>query len=367
MLSAARSPMTIHNRYAPRGSLLWGIFGGLFVVVMLKCNDACSQPNKERFRFEERRLRPVSSKVACQNTNVVHACFPSIRASRGVLQEINLNIRTTVSGSILGFSVVVYAAYKFLWTISESCGSFIDICKLEGYLAYTVFVVISIIIGLYMYWPKRRIEIQMPGSDSSFEVKFGDIFEGEGVIVIPVNEYFDSELGGHVSETSLHGQFIRDILGGQSDTFERRVDESLQSNNVRAIPVKRNSGRTLKYPIGTVAKVDDKRSRRFLLAALSRTDIQTLKASATSDELWDCLAGIWNGIRDYHNGNAVRIPLIGSGLSSVGLPARILIGIIITSFFYHTKRGKIAGKVTLVLPDTMKGKMDLTTIERSWK
>lgn len=278
--------------------------------------------------------------------------------------EVRINKRAV--RDFFGFGI---AAYATLWTFVESFGSFFTESKPEGALWYVIIIVLSILFGLWICWPKdkhkKSINIQIPGSDSSFEIKFGDIFEGSGAIVIPVNEYFDSLLGDHVSEKSLHGKFITDVLGGQSETFERRTSESLESTQIKPTQVQRKSGRTLKYPIGTVAKIDTK-DRRFLLAALTKTNIETLKASATSDELWDCLAGIWKGIRDYHNGNLVKIPLIGSGLSGVGLPPKVLIGIIITSFFYYTKGGKIADKITLVLPARMKGNIDLTTIERSW-
>lgn len=127
----------------------------------------------------------------------------------------------------------------------------------------------------------------------------------------------------------------------------------------------RKSGRKSKYPIGTIASVDVN-DTRYLLAVLSKTDIDTLKASSTVHELWDCLAGIWEGVRQYSNGLCAKIPLLGSGLAGVGMPPRNLIEIIITSFFYYTKKNKIADKVALVLPISLKGEVDLITIKRSW-
>ena len=268
--------------------------------------------------------------------------------------------------TVRDFILSVIGAYAVLWTIVESIGFFFPESKPEGANWYAYLAFSSILFGLWRCVPKRKITIQMPGSDSTFGIQFGDICEGRGVVVIPVNEYFDSEIGDHVSEHSLHGKVITDILGGQSDTFDRLTYESLDYQNIQYTQVEREGGRTRKYPIGTVAKIDTTKGR-FLLAALTETNIENLQASATSDQLWDCLTGIWEGIRKYHNGNMVRIPLVGSGLSRVGLPAKVLIGIIMTSFFYHTKRGKIADKVTLVLPVRMKGNIDLTTIEGSWQ
>ena len=283
-------------------------------------------------------------------------------AIREFLQAVKIRVS---SWAVREFLIFGFAAYGALWTVVESFGAFFGNSEPGGILGYAVIVFLSVAFGIWRCWPRSHVELQMPGSDSSIEIIFGDIFEGGSVIVIPVNEYFDGLLGDHVSEKSLHGQFIRNILGGQSDTFDRLTSNALKS--VEPVEhVQRDSGRASKYPIGTVAKVDVN-DRRFLLAALSKTNIETLTASATAGELWDCLEGIWKAVRDYHNGNLVKVPLVGSGLSRLGLPEKTLIGIILTSFLYHTKSGKIADKVTLVLPNGLRGKIDLATIERTWR
>ena len=149
---------------------------------------------------------------------------------------------------------------------------------------------------------RGHVKLQIPASDSSIEITFGDIFEGVGVVIIPVNEYFDGSLGDHVSENTLHGRFIKNILGGQSDAFYDLTSTALQS--VVSEEVREKVEETLSIQL-EVACVDINETR-FLLAALSRTDPETLKASATVHELWDCLAGIWQGVRNSSNGIVLR-------------------------------------------------------------
>ena len=264
--------------------------------------------------------------------------------------------------AVKDFLLYGFAAYGIFWTVIASVNFFFENFKPEGACWFAI-VILSFAIGLWRCWPWEHVKIQIPASDSSIEIRFGDIFEGEGVVVIPVNEYFDGLLGDHVSEKSLHGTFIKDILGGQSSTFFDLTSEALES--VEAKEVQRTSGQVKKYPIGTVAPVDIN-EKRYLLAALSRTDLETLKASATVHELWDCLKGIWEAARNFSSGNCVNIPLLGSGLSGVGLPSKNLIEIIVTSFLYYTKKQKIADKVILVLHPKLKGEIDLVTIKRSW-
>lgn len=261
------------------------------------------------------------------------------------------------------FFVYFFAAYGVFWIVIGSLSFYFDNFKPEGACWYAAIVFVSAVIGLLRCWPRKHVKLQVPASDSLIEIRFGNIFNSEGVIVIPVNEYFDGLLGDHVSENSLHGTFIKDVLGGQSSAFFELTSAALES--VEAEEVERKSGRNKKYPIGTVASLDVNENR-FLLAALSRTDIETLKASATVHELWDCLAGIWWAVRTYSNGNYVSIPLLGSGLSGVGLPPKNLVELILTSFLYYTKKEKITDKVTLVLHTKLKREIDLETIKRSW-
>lgn len=256
-----------------------------------------------------------------------------------------------------------FAAYGALWLAVESFGAFFTGHKPEGAWWYFMLVAVSCVYGFVRAYPRGRVEVEIANSDSKLEIHFGDIFEKPEAIVIPVNEYFDSLLGDHVSERSLHGVFIRDVLGGQSNSFDDLIQQSLS----KAHPIQqvRPSGKCQQYPIGTTA-VAQVNGVVYFLVALSHTDIETLKASATIHDLWDALEGLWEAIRNDANGRVVRIPLIGSGLSGIGLPGKNLIDLILTSFAYFTKKAKIANKVSLTLPDYMSREIDLVSFERSW-
>ena len=266
------------------------------------------------------------------------------------------------------FFVGGFATYGALWVGVESIAAFFLSLKPEGLVWYSALVALAVVGGVWRAWPTQRIEFPIPGSDSSFEIRCGNVFEGAGgagVIVIPVNEYFDGELGDHVSERSLHGQFIKEVLAGQAKTFAELTSGSLTGVTPEERSVTRPSGRRDRYAIGTVARVD-LNEQRYLLVALSRTDLVTLKASATVQDLWICLAGIWKGIREYSNGRPVRIPLVGAGLSGTGLPPGNLIEVMVTSFLCSTKERKVADRVTLVLPPRVARSLDLNSIKRSW-
>ena len=261
------------------------------------------------------------------------------------------------------FCLFSLATYGALWLLTEPLLFFLDISDPPGLGWYIAFLLASVSHGAWRARRRDKVLFRIPTSDSSLEITFGDIFEGEAVVVIPVNEYFDGELGDHVSEYSLHGQFIRNVLGGQSNSFHELTEEALKSAGHQGECVERQTGQCTRYPIGTVAKVDVN-EKRFLLVALSVTDVDTLKASASVRQLWECLTGMWRGVRDYSNGRPVNLPLIGSGLSGIGLPKEYLVDIIAMSYIDETKKRKVSDKVNLVLPKSLKGELDLVAIQR---
>ena len=263
------------------------------------------------------------------------------------------------------FSLGAFATYGAVWVMVESIGAYFADVAPKGLSWYGAMLVAAAAGGLWRVWPNRSIEIQVPGTDSSIAVKFGDIFAGEGIPVIPVNEYFDGELGDRVSERSLHGQFIRDVLGGQSNSFFDLTSKALEGTVPEKVGVPRSGDRRDRYAIGTTVRVDVNR-RRYLLTVLAHTDVETMKASANVHDLWVCLSGLWRGIRNHSNGRPVNVPLIGSGLSGTGLPPGELLQVIMTSFLCHTKENKIGDDVTVVLPRHLASQLDLSGIKRSW-
>ena len=262
---------------------------------------------------------------------------------------------------LLGFS----ATAAPLWLFIESLSVLLPRLAPRGLVWYVAFLILSAFGGLWRSWPKKRIEFPIPLSDSRFEIARGDLFASDAVAVIPVNEYFDGELGDHVSEDSVHGKFISRVLGGQTRSFFDLTSKALAMTEPAEVGVGRRSGQSTRYEIGTVARLDVS-NRRYLLAALTHTDLDSLAGSATVQDLWACLEGIWKAVREHSNGRPAVMPLLGSGQSKIGLPAAHLIEIILISFAYNTKKSKITNKVTLLLqPDRLR-EVDLRTIKRSW-
>jgi len=257
-----------------------------------------------------------------------------------------------------------FIAFSVAWTTTEALSHFFGWAALKSVEWFVAIIIASVAYSFYSIWRPARVVIPVPMSNVSVEIVFGDIFGQDGVVAIPVNEFFDSEIGLPVSAKSLHGVFLQRCLGGHADAFDRQLAAKLQSSDAQVVT--RQQGKDKRFPIGTSVAIDAG-GRRFLAFAFSRTDIATCKASADVPQMFAALAGLWKAARVELGGNALNVPLVGSGLSGVGLPARELLNIIILSFLDETKRQVIAAKLKIVLTWDRLPEVDLREVRKLWE
>ncbi len=261
------------------------------------------------------------------------------------------------------FFASIFLSYSVFWTIVESTTSFFKALSLEGVVPYLVMLGASVVIGVYRSIQPREIKVRIKNTDTVVTVSFGDLFASHCHKVIPVNEFFDSKLGEPVSRLSIHGVFISQCFGGHGVSLDTLVDESLKNTPFDA--VQRPEGRQKRYAIGTTAVVPVNEDRYFLVA-LSKTDLNTLKASADIPELWTALVGLWKQVRISAGGHPVATPLLGGGLSGVGLPGTQLLQLMLLSIVSETKKRKITKNIRIILANDRFDEINLETIKNNW-
>ena len=256
-----------------------------------------------------------------------------------------------------------YVAYTVQWAILDPMVSLTQLPSLTGVGRYVAMVVVSLVLGVAYGWPKKAVRIPMRNINTKVTVVFGDLFAQPGCRVVSVNEFFDSEIGDPVSPRSLHGVFIQTVLGGQAGAFDKLVSERLEGK--ASTYIHRPRGKERRYDIGTTAVVDVVGVRYFLVA-LCRTNLETLKAEAGVPELWQALSGLWDTVRVSANGEAVGLPLLGSGLAQMRLPPKQLIQIILMSILEKAKSAEIASEIRLVLTPDKFAEVDLNALRKEW-
>jgi len=264
----------------------------------------------------------------------------------------------------IAFVAHAFVAISVAWTTTEVFTHFFGWAWLKSGIWFGTIIGTSVIYSLFRIWRPGRVVIALPMSSVSIEIVFGDIFAQDGVAAIPVNEYFDSEIGLPVSAKSLHGVFLKRCFGGHGDAFDRQVAHAL-ANKADAV-VQRPQGKTARFRLGTSATIEAA-GRRYLAFAFAKTDIDTCKARADVPQMFTALTGLWRAARAELGGDALNLPVVGSGLSGVGLPVRDLVNIIVLSFLDETKRQVVAHKLRIVLTWDRHSEIDLRDVKRYWE
>lgn len=273
------------------------------------------------------------------------------------------------------FFEACFASFGAMWMIVEICSFF---SKSEeppcGLRAFAV-VAFAFAVFFFLYdgffrsgFLKFSETIQNAAlGTSTIEIRFGDIFDQKGWLVIGVNEYFDSVVDEQiVAKKSLHGQMITRFFTGCVNEWEDQVSKELKSSEAVNEERKNKKAKPLRYAIGTAAKVE-KNDKRFVCVALSHTDISTDKASADPNDLSLAVKGALGKARECCSGEPVAIPLMGAGLAGVDMNENLLLIHIVRSVFEECKSKKVTDRISIVIHPSLLDRVDLSIVEKLWR
>ncbi len=258
----------------------------------------------------------------------------------------------------------IFTSFSVLFTLVKAVTHFIPAIKIEGPFALTVALIISVGFGLRKVWEPSRIDIPIANCNTTIEVVFGDLFTQDGIRAIAVSEFFDSKLGKPVSDKSVHGLFLQKCFGGGPEPFDRQVNEQLK--DTKFIEVAKAEGKSKCYPIGSTALITVNQDR-YLVFAFAKADPITCKAYSDVTMMWVALHDLWQRVRVESGGHAVNLPLVGSGLSGLGLPTRDLLNLIILSAIADTKSKEVTQRIRVVLHRDRFDDLDLRDVKQHWK
>ena len=212
---------------------------------------------------------------------------------------------------------------------------------------------------------KRSIEIRSNGFDTKIVIKFGDIFKQDGWKSIAVNDLFDSIVDDHyVSSNSMHGMLLQKYWAGNIDDWNKQIDNQLVNEPYSAVVSM--GGRQKRFEIGTTASIR-KDGEKILCVALSNTDIATHETKANATNLHKAVRGLLSKARSVCANYPLNIPLVGSGLSRVGVKSNILVDLILTAIFEETKINKVTNEIRIILPTEKSSEINLATLKKDWE
>ena len=100
--------------------------------------------------------------------------------------------------------------------------------------------------------------------------------------------------------------------------------------------------------------------------ALSFTDVSNLETKATSSDLLKAVSRLLRKARSVCANEPLNIPLMGSGLSRIGIKNNILIHLILTAIFEETKINKVTSEIRIILPKDKASDICLNALKKDW-
>lgn len=279
-------------------------------------------------------------------------------------------ILSTIKRAVWYYPRSVFATLGLFWLVIEPIigltGKTIDLTYWQLFGWSAAFGIVWLIIdGLWFSgFLTQSIEIKSNGFDTKIIVKFGDIFHENGWKAIAVNDFLDSIVDDQiVSSKSLHGILLQRYWAGNIDDWNHQVDEQLTGFSCASEA--RSKGKQNRYEIGTTVAVR-KDASKFLCVALSHTDNSNNETQASSSDLHQAVRGLLQKARSICGNESLTIPLMGSGLSRVGIKSNILVDLILTAIFEETKNKKVTSEIHIVLPKEKASEINLASLQKDW-
>lgn len=231
-------------------------------------------------------------------------------------------------------------------------------CRLSLFILVIFIVLLIYSLSLRAANNKKVLEEKI--NDTEIVVKYGDIFEQQGIKVIAFNEFFDTLVDDKIiSKTTLNGIFIEQYSKGKEELDQAIANENRLSVNLITDNVARKyGGKNKQYKLGSICPVDE-----YFLLAFSHFD-QDNKAYLTVEDYISCLMHMWNELDRFYAGKSISIPLLGSGITRFNdiqiKPQKLLEYMLIT---YKASMVNLKNiKVTFVLDKSLTDKIDLYNI-----
>mgnify|MGYP004646940837 FL=1 len=238
---------------------------------------------------------------------------------------------------------------------------------------YGVWIFVLILVGSLVYafsilWCKpNNLSLDL-NKATKLTVSFGDLFDKDGITVIPVNEYFDTHLGDCiVAPNTIHGLFLKKYKG-QISRIASMIRKELEKkeplsgrcrerNMVKDLP-------EISYPLGTCIRliIDNK---KYLLVAVTRFN-ENEHVDINLPEYPIVIQKLFYEMEQLSDANPVYLPLIGGGQAGVKLTKMQLLNTIIRAG--QNSEVSIYGGVHVILyGDELKKEINLNIIEHLYK
>jgi len=257
----------------------------------------------------------------------------------------------------IGITSAFFTIIGLVWTSDIS--SFFK--ENENYKIYFVLIIgiINLCFAGFSIRKKNKLSLDLTKKIHT-DIYYDDLFQSKGIIVIPVNDYFDTIVDDKIiSSNTIHGKFINNFFKCNEKELKQQINKSLSNSQVIETNLNRKQGNKKRYPLGTIAIVQQE-DKTFFLLALTRFN-NNHRAEITKSEYQRVIMQLFDFTEQHSQGFKINIPLIGSGHSGVELSEQKLLEFILFSITLNDKLTLLNG-VDIILYKDVKDNIDLNKI-----
>lgn len=210
-----------------------------------------------------------------------------------------------------------------------------------------VIIGIALLYAAFTIRPRLEISRQLSSPDTKIIIKVGDLFNQQENLVIGMNDVFDTEKGNIIKPKSIQGQFLTKIYNDDRTRLDRELSSALRGISASRDSQK-NQGKNMRYPIGTVATLEEGAKKYFCPAySVMGND---LKAQSDIKKLSTTLDMLWEEIRVRGQREKIAMAVLGSDLARIGNASHSnLIKLIVSSFILSSREKPITEELIIVV------------------
>lgn len=251
------------------------------------------------------------------------------------------------------------SAFGVLWFMVEASSYFSDgLTRLLKANAWA-FYVGGFLYAVWLCRPFLKTECKLAGRDVCVQIKVGDVFKTDGVLILGTNTTFDTKIGKPlIAERSIQAQFTKRYFANEA-ALDRCIEAELEGQTPEMLDGPR-AGKSARYPIGTTIEVQAPQSvRSFWVAMADLNEHGT--AISTLQNLELALSRLWVHLGERGTCDTIVIPAIGSKFGQMTVSRETIVRLIIASFLAACAERTFCEKLIVVLSggDVVSHKVDL--------
>lgn len=264
----------------------------------------------------------------------------------------------------LAFFGLVSAIVQFLSVVYTDSFTFDD-----PNLFLSATAILSIAYGLASAFPRTKVSQAYKDVDVKINVIVGDVLKYKGQVAIGFSDTFDTETKNDtvISSSSLQGKLLNEKFGGNSDTLDKKLSESLKAKTPEVTEKRsdKTKGKLKRYPIGTVAVFDIDGTAKTRIYALALSKMKNdLVTESSVHYLWDAIGQLWDAV--YNNGqlSPIAMPVLGTGLARINaLDRESLLRMLLLSFMARTREQLVCKELTIYIHPNDRKYINMTEVK----